>query len=261
VSPPSGRDRSGDIRLEVEIEAPVETVWKALSEAEELRRWFPLNARVEPGKGGSIWLSWGPGVEGEAPIEVWDENRHLRWVERDPGDPSSVPVAVDFTIEARGGNAVVRLVQSGFSADADWSEYLDTLDSGWKYFLRNLKHYLEHHRGTPRRMVWSRRKMDRSRHQVWRAVTGSDGLMAVEGPVAVGAGFQLWSGPSGIIDQVTDGVHLAGGIPDLNDGLILIELEPGAPSFHLGVWLSTYGLDEGGVAHLQTTLDEAMDGL
>lgn len=33
-------------------------VWRALTEAEELTRWFPLQARVTPGEGGEIWMSW-----------------------------------------------------------------------------------------------------------------------------------------------------------------------------------------------------------
>jgi len=33
-----------------------ESVWKALTNAEELKRWFPLEARAEPGKGGKIRL-------------------------------------------------------------------------------------------------------------------------------------------------------------------------------------------------------------
>lgn len=49
-SPVGGRSAGGT----VEIEAPIERVWRALTEAAELERWFPLEARVEPGEGGSI---------------------------------------------------------------------------------------------------------------------------------------------------------------------------------------------------------------
>ena len=50
------------------VHASLDAVWRALTEADELRRWFPVDARVSPGVGGSIWLSWGDGAEGEAPI-------------------------------------------------------------------------------------------------------------------------------------------------------------------------------------------------
>ena len=42
----------------IRIEASPDAVWKALTDAEDLANWFPLEARVTPGAGGSIWMSW-----------------------------------------------------------------------------------------------------------------------------------------------------------------------------------------------------------
>jgi hypothetical protein len=70
-----------NVESHIEINAPAEVVWKALADAEELTRWFPLQARVTPGLGGSVWISWGPPYEGEAKIEIWEPNRRLRLVE------------------------------------------------------------------------------------------------------------------------------------------------------------------------------------
>ncbi len=36
---------------------PASAVWHALTDAEELMRWFPPLARVEPGVGGSMFMS------------------------------------------------------------------------------------------------------------------------------------------------------------------------------------------------------------
>jgi uncharacterized protein YndB with AHSA1/START domain len=47
---------------EIEVAAPLETVWKALTDGTELARWFPLEATVEPGVGGNVRLSLGAGV-------------------------------------------------------------------------------------------------------------------------------------------------------------------------------------------------------
>ena len=49
------------LEKEIEIAVPIEEVWKALTDANELARWFPLEARVTPGLGGNIFVSWGPG--------------------------------------------------------------------------------------------------------------------------------------------------------------------------------------------------------
>ena len=46
------------VEREIEIDAPLAAVWKALTDADELTRWFPLNAGVTPGVGGSVWMSW-----------------------------------------------------------------------------------------------------------------------------------------------------------------------------------------------------------
>ena len=38
------------IEKQIRIAAPTDVVWKALTDAEELTRWFPLDAKVKPGK-------------------------------------------------------------------------------------------------------------------------------------------------------------------------------------------------------------------
>lgn len=39
----------------IEIDAPVEAIWKALTDAEEMTRWFPLEAGTNPD--GSVWTT------------------------------------------------------------------------------------------------------------------------------------------------------------------------------------------------------------
>ncbi len=68
---------SRSIAKEVFVNAPPDVVWNALTEAEELTRWFPVRAKVEGGVGGSISLSWGEGAEGRAPITAWEPGRRF----------------------------------------------------------------------------------------------------------------------------------------------------------------------------------------
>ena len=81
MSDPTEKQSTRSIELEIEIEATPDAVWKALSEGEEVRRWFSPEARVTPGVGGSIWLSWGEGVAGEGAIDIWEPGRRIRWIE------------------------------------------------------------------------------------------------------------------------------------------------------------------------------------
>lgn len=250
--------RTKTIDLSIELDASTDAVWQAISDAEELRRWFALDAAVEPGVGGSVTLSWGPESSGTARIDAWNPGEHLRYIENWPGTDAAVPVAVDFTIETRAGVTVLRLVHSGFRSDDDWADYVDTVDSGWRYFLWNLKHYLERHRGTPRRMVWDRRKIGLPKAQAWDRLFGSDGLVPSSDPLQPGNPIALWSGHVGSVQMSAPPIHLGGMFESLNGAALLIELEPGQGAYSLGVWLSLYGVAEEEADALQASLRAAL---
>ena len=260
------------IELEVEIAAASDAVWKAISEGEEIRRWFAPEARVTPGVGGAIWLSWGAGVEGEGAIDIWEPERRLRWLEtwgseeeeETEGSTGVTQTAVDFHIETRGGVTVVRLVHSGFSASAEWDEYFDATVAGWTYFLWNLVIYVERHFGTPRTMISERRQTTRSFEDVWSELLGPAGL-AVEGLETLAAGDRLAltvgdESFAGDVSYVRYPRNLAGTLVELNDGLLFVEMEPGSgEGWSCGVWISAYGVDTDETTALQTQLTALAD--
>lgn len=247
------------IALEVEIGASPADVWRCLTEASELERWFPLHARVSPGEGGSIWVSWGAGVEAGSRIAIWEPERHLRMV-----GPEGAPVqlVVDFHLEGRGGSTVLRLVHSGFGEDEAWDDEYEGTRAGWGYFLLNLRHYLERHRGTARRMVWARRRVRGERERVLERLLGDGGLGVAAGPAAAFARGQAARltglGERALDARVLDhrpGRSFAAALPGLNDGLLFLEVEPGTAEVHAGVWISTYGVGADRVDELQRRLD------
>ena len=257
------------IAMTVELPASADAVWTALTDGEELSRWFPLQARVTPGASGSVWMSWGPDFAFEAPITAWEPGRHLR-VSEGTG-PAGLPVAVDYYIEARGGGTtILRLVHSGFGADARWDDQYNATEGGWTYFLFNLRHYLARHAGTPRDMVWDRRPPRRSRAEVWRLLLGG-GAYTPGGPAggvseggrftfALGAGAPSLSGTAAIVRPSSG--HFAGVVEGLNDAAFFVELEGGPEDgWHCGVWLSTYGLPADQVRQLQSALTARLDEL
>jgi len=246
------------IDLTIEIAAPADAVWQALTVAEQLESWFPVNARVTPGVGGSIWVSWAGAATYESRITIWEPSRHLQLTDQpaDPGAGQPVAVAQDFLIEGKGGSTVLRLVHSGFSADAQWDEMIDMMSSGWRYFLFNLRHYLEKHRGTHRRMVFTRRQVtDRSRTDAWPAILRALGIDPAAGE---GEPFALALGDArfhGTVVQWKPPAHFAGTLDDLNDGLIFLELESDGPEWNAGFWISTYGIAPPRADQLQANLD------
>lgn len=68
---------------ELEIAAPREAVWRALTEPDELTRWFPLQAEVSPGVGGRMGWSWNGEYTWVSAIDRWDPSLRLRLVQQD----------------------------------------------------------------------------------------------------------------------------------------------------------------------------------
>ncbi|GAB4403761.1 MAG: hypothetical protein OHK0021_16360 [Bryobacter sp.] len=131
---------------EIEIDALPEDVWKLLTEAEGIMRWFAPEARVEPGPGGKIFMSWGPGIEGEAPIHLWEPGKAFGWKEEHPGRP---PRMIEFFLEGAGGKTKLRLVQSGFGIGAEFDDEYDAINGGWRTFLASLAYGVAHHGMSP----------------------------------------------------------------------------------------------------------------
>ncbi len=244
------------IELESVVDAPAEEVWEILTTAEGLRQWFPLDASVEPTVGGTVWLSWGPGCEGKAPIHIWEPPSRMGWTESYGDDEAGRPikVAVDFYVEARGGTTVVRLVQSGLNASSDWDEMYDALEDGWTYFLFSLAYYFLKHRGKKRTLVWKRVATELGRDALWDRLVGGALIGAV---AAAGSSFRLSldRGYEGEIVSQRPGHYFTGTLPSLDDSVIFVEIE--GP--HVGFWLSTYGLADARSAELQAALDRRIE--
>ncbi|HEY0156907.1 MAG TPA: SRPBCC domain-containing protein [Thermoanaerobaculia bacterium] len=216
---------------ELTINASPEEVWRAISEGEEIKRWFTLDARVTPGEGGAVWMSFGEGMDWEVPIRIWEPNRHLGTV-----DPAPSTLAVDYYIEARGGETVLRIVHSGFAADA-WDDELDTLNSGWRAFLAGLKNYLERHQGEPRSVAYFRHPAV----EIERAEAFPRLLAALAVPL-VGAG-ERFEGDlfRGTAEVVAPPINLSGRLESHGGGFLMLEVEPGKGRCRPSVWVSLYG--------------------
>lgn len=235
------------VEAEISIDADAATVWRALTEGEELKRWFPLDSRVTPGEGGALWLSFGEGMDWEAPIALWKPNEHLRTV-----DPPPSKAAIDYTIESKGGQTVLRIVQSGFGADA-WDDELETLNGGWRAFLATLKNYLEQHRGEPRAMAYFRHPVvELERREVFPRMLAALGVTLVEEG-------ERFTGPlfEGVADISAPPVNFSGALTNFGRGFLMIEIEPGRGRCRPSVWVSLYG-DE---AQHAPALQERLTGL
>ncbi len=232
------------IEMSLEIDAPPGAVWKALTDAKELVRWFPLKAEVEPRVGGRYWLSWEGEFEGDSLIEIFEPERHLRTtlpsMTKEDGRP--IELAVDYHLEGRGGRTVLRLVHSGFGRGAAWDGEYDGINTGWTFELRSLRHYLERHPGRDRHaFLLVGPKTGLTGPEVWARVL-ADGFGAGElGGLSEGDrySFPVGDGESfeGRVLDCQSPKQLAGTVDGLNDGIFRIEVF--AARAHL--WLATWG--------------------
>jgi uncharacterized protein YndB with AHSA1/START domain len=138
----------------IEIKATPEEVFRAVTDPEQIVKWFAPYARVDPRVGGEYVISWVPEMQGGGVISVWDPPHHFAgYRERSvafssQGKPvetgAAQKIVVDYYIEAIGdGMTRLRLVQSGFGPGAAWDDEYESTKSGWAQFLKKLKEILE----------------------------------------------------------------------------------------------------------------------
>ncbi|MGA7217179.1 MAG: SRPBCC domain-containing protein [Candidatus Sulfotelmatobacter sp.] len=170
---------------EIEIAASAADVWKALTDPAELVRWFPLDAKVKPGEGGSIWLSWGGTHIEEAIIEAWEPNKHLRTKEIapfgayiQPGDAKNLsPRNLDFLLTPANGNTTLHFEYSGFGTGPGWDYLYEPIDAAFDFQLNCLKFYLERCPGQDRSVSWARTVFHISPKEAWGRLAGPQGFL------------------------------------------------------------------------------------
>ena len=220
------------LELDVLIDAKPEEVWKAITEAAQVGNWFaPDVTGAGSGVGSTLSLSWGSGVEFTTTIGAWEPSKHVRWVNDDLFGPGTSLVA-DWHITTEAGKTRLRIVQSGFGEFDGWDDFFGGIDTGWRYFLHNLRVYLETHAGKTRRMISSRFPVGIGRANAWKKLpAGRPGEKVT---------FDLGEPVPAIVDLVVPERGLALRIPSLGDALLFIELEGSGEKFHIETWLSVY---------------------
>lgn len=174
---------------EIEIDATPDQVFRAISEAEGIKRWFAPVAKVEPGPdgnmvGGTYSISWDPAMEGfPSKITIWEPGHRLaagKYRAAAYGSESQTEntaelqhIVVDYQIEAlAGGKTLLRLVHSGFGHGAGWDNEFESTRTGWPVFLLILKHGLEHHPGIDSLTIYIMAPCSVTPDEAWRRLVG-----------------------------------------------------------------------------------------
>ena len=260
-----GKPADRKVDLTIDIDATLEEVWQALTTGEGIARWFAPYAAVTPGEGGTVAVGWNPEEMWSQPITVWEPKRRLQTAGEMPAaDGHMVRLAVDYYVEAQGGRVRVRLVHSGFD-DSSWDDYIDGLDAGWSFFLFNLKHSLERHRGVDRKQL-SARFRTTARAGEDHPVFGAKGLRVQPAVGELKAGRRLsplawWRRRRRHRCRAARIARVGFVVPAWNDALVFVEREGMKETHHVGVWLSLYGVPETAATPLQQGLDALQSAL
>mgnify|MGYP006206370347 CR=1 FL=1 len=150
---------------------------------------------------------------GDMKILVWDPPHHLRtsWSFGEGEAPAQI---TDYMIEAKGGRTAIRAVTSGFPLDASWDGWVEGTNRGWAFELRSLKHYLEHHDGEARHVIYLRRRVPQSPEEVWAKLQASS--------------FGRWLEAGEAFDD-RPASQYAAIVDDPADAMLRISVEPGGP--------------------------------
>ncbi len=138
--------KTRSIENAVIIKASPEAVFRALTDARELVKWFPSTAESDPRAGGAFKYTF---KNENAQHDHVREGRYLEVVPskkvRYPWhmSPDDVPTIVEFTISEQGRETTLTLVHSGWGSGSELDNVVDMHVKGWGFFLQNLKSYLE----------------------------------------------------------------------------------------------------------------------
>lgn len=132
------------IEREIVIDAPVEIVWRTITEPDQITQWFAdrVDLTIEPGAQG--YLGFGE-QGGPVVVEVVDPPTRFsfRWNHPSGEAPAEGnSLLVEFTLEPGEGETVLRVVESGLDllawSTTDKQAYADEHNEGWADFLGRL---------------------------------------------------------------------------------------------------------------------------
>jgi uncharacterized protein YndB with AHSA1/START domain len=264
--------------MSLDIDASREEVWRALTEAEELVRWFPLGARVTPGPGGSMMWSWGEGWEWEMRIEDWEPGRLLRLVQEDarpydsqgrslpPGEAEPARIAMEFTLETQQGKTRLRLVHSGFGYGSAWDNELEGITEGWQAELRSLRHYLAWYQGKDRRSGRAWLTTSTPRDVAWARLLGPGGFRVTPAEPKEGDAYEVMvpGGQrfSGVVELHLPAQTMVGTVSELEGGWFrLLTWKEASGSTGVWAWISTYSAEEAPVREFRHRAQAALEQL
>jgi uncharacterized protein YndB with AHSA1/START domain len=143
------------IEKQIELEAPVARVWRALTDHREFGQWFRVNLEGpfvpgETSRGhitypGYEHLIWEAVVQKMEPERLFSFTWHPYAIDPQEDYSNEPPTLVEFRLEPKGEGTSLTLTESGFSklpADRR-DEAFRMNDGGWTEQMKNIERHVE----------------------------------------------------------------------------------------------------------------------
>jgi uncharacterized protein YndB with AHSA1/START domain len=171
-------DRSS--RHSLGLKASPAEVYRALTDTEELQRWFVEEASIDLQEGGEFrWVFGRPGGDPDAApfittgrciAIVKQELLRLKAIIED------LETEVEFRIDPWRDGAILTVTHAGFPGDEAWDATFSAIDRGWQTELHVLKLFLERGRGLMRVAERHERRIEGSAEDLFDSFTTPAGL-------------------------------------------------------------------------------------
>jgi uncharacterized protein YndB with AHSA1/START domain len=132
------------IEREIMIDAPIDVVWRTITEPDQISLWFADKVELEVKPGARGYLGFGD-QGGPVVVETVEPPTRLsfRWNHPASEEPAAGnSLLVEFTLASEGEQTRLRVIESGLDPlpwpDADKQRYADEHNGGWADFLNRL---------------------------------------------------------------------------------------------------------------------------
>jgi len=136
------------IEREITAAGPIEKVWRALTDADELAQWFGDSAELDLKPGGTFrvgWSGYGSIVEGVVETVEYPTLFSYRWEAGTTEDGTVWTTRVTFTLQETDGCTTVKVVETGFAELPHelYGRCFSENSSGWAAEMADLQRHLE----------------------------------------------------------------------------------------------------------------------
>ena len=124
------------------LETTPDKVFDAISNPETLTKWFLSSAKIKPVKGSTYTFKWQGGFTHKGKVKKATKNKSLALTWPDEFKGKTFETEVEFTLRPKGKGTVLKVRHTGFKKGDDWLWLYGAIQSGWAYYLMNLKSLL-----------------------------------------------------------------------------------------------------------------------